>query len=223
MTDWPRTSLMRRGLRLEYATLGWNVVEIGFLVVAAVTARSVALAGFALDSLIEIFASLIVVGQLTGTADPYSEHRAVRRIGIAFFLLALYISVQTIVTLVVGIRPDSSPLGIAWLAATAVVMFGLAAGKARTGAQLAHPVLSAEAKVTVVDGALAAGILSGLLLNAIMGWWWADIAAGLVLVGYGIREGLHHVRSTAPRVEGGVPNSSVAGESLRGRSRHTRG
>ena len=148
-------------MRLEYATLGWNVVEIGFLVFAAVAARSVALAGFAFDSFIEIFASIVVIGELTGNADPVRERRAVRRIGFAFFGLAIYITIQSIATVALGIRPDSSPLGIAWLAATVVVMFGLAWGKARTGAELANPVLSAEAKVTVVDGSLAAGILVG--------------------------------------------------------------
>ena len=172
-----RAQLHRRGLRLEYATLGWNVVEIGFLIAAAVSASSVALAGFALDSFIEIFASIVVVRQLKGVESPQGDQRALRSIGVAFFLLALYIVVQAVVTLALGIRPDSSPLGIAWLAATCVVMFGLAAGKSRTGRLLGNPVLSAEAKVTVVDGALAAGILVGLVLNAAFGWWWADIAA----------------------------------------------
>ena len=189
-----RDGLLRRGLRLEYATLGWNVVEIGFLVWAAASARSVALAGFALDSCIEIFASIVVVWQLTGTSDAHDERRAVRLIGIAFFLLAAAIAVQAVVTLALGVHPDSSTLGIAWLAATCVVMFGLATAKARTGAALANPVLQAEAKVTVVDGALAAGILAGLVLNARAGWWWADVAAGVILIAYGAREGWHHLR-----------------------------
>jgi divalent metal cation (Fe/Co/Zn/Cd) transporter len=188
-----RAQLLRRGLWLEYATLGWNVVEIGFLVAAAVAAQSVALAGFALDSFIEIFASLVVVGQLRGTATPDGERRALRRIGLAFFGIALYIAAQAVVTLISGVEPDSSALGIGWLAATCVVMFGLAAGKARTGDALGHPVLRAEAGVTVVDGALAAGILAGLVLNAVAGWWWADVAAGAILVVYGIREGRDHL------------------------------
>ena len=189
-----REQLLRRGLRLEYATLGWNVVEIGFLVVAAVSASSVALAGFALDSFIEIFASIVVVRQLKGIQSAQGDQRALRSIGVAFFLLALYIGVQAVVTIALGIRPDSSPLGIVWLAATCVVMFGLAAGKSRTGRLLGNPVLSAEAKVTVVDGTLAAAILVGLVLNAAFGWWWADIAAGAVLVAYGLREGREHLR-----------------------------
>jgi hypothetical protein len=134
-----RAQLLRRGLWLEYATLGWNVVEIGFLVAAAVAAQSVALAGFALDSFIEIFASLVVVGQLRGTATPDGERRALRRIGLAFFGIALYIAAQAVVTLISGVEPDSSALGIGWLAATCVVMFGLAAGKARTATRSGIP------------------------------------------------------------------------------------
>ena len=77
-------------------------------------------------------------------------------------------------------------------------MFILALAKSRTGADLGSAVLRAEAMVTVVDGALAAGILAGLLLNALLGWWWADIAAGAILVAYGIREGHHHLREARP-------------------------
>ena len=196
--DRERTRLLRRGLRLEYATLGWNVVEIGFLILAAISARSVALAGFAFDSFIEIFASIVVVWQLRGAADAHDEQRAIRVIGLAFFGLAVYIAVQMVVTIALDIRPDSSPLGIAWLAATVVVMFSLAAAKFRTGAALGHPVLSAEAKVTVMDGALAAGILLGLILNATLGWWWADVAAGAILVVFGTREGIHHLSEARP-------------------------
>jgi divalent metal cation (Fe/Co/Zn/Cd) transporter len=183
--------LIRRGLRLEYATLGWNVVEIGFLVYAAVVARSVALAGFALDSVIEIFASVIVVWQLRGDVDPERDRRAERLIGIAFLALAIYLIGQTIVTLALDVHPASSPLGIAWLAATCVVMLSLAAGKARTGRELGNRVLQTEAKVTVVDGSLAAAVLLGLVLNTTLGWWWADIAGGVVVIAYGLREGRH--------------------------------
>jgi divalent metal cation (Fe/Co/Zn/Cd) transporter len=181
--------LTRRGLRLEYATLGWNVVEVGFLVYAAVAASSLALAGFALDSVIEIFASVVVVWQLRGDVDPERERRAERLIGIAFFGLAVYLIGQTLVTLALDVRPQSSPSGIAWLAATCVVMFCLAAAKARTGRELDSRVLQAEAKVTVVDGSLAAAVLLGLVLNTTLGWWWADIAGGVVVIAYGLREG----------------------------------
>jgi divalent metal cation (Fe/Co/Zn/Cd) transporter len=189
-------ALLRRGLRLEYATLGWNVAAIAFLVAAAVTARSVALAGFALDSAIEIFASVVVIWQLTGTATPEREHRAARLIGIAFLALALYLVAQTAATLATGIRPDSSPLGIALLAATTIVMFSLAAAKARTGRALRNQTLQTEAKVTMVDGALAAAILAGLVLNTAFGWWWADLVGGTVIIGYGLREGAHALRTS---------------------------
>jgi divalent metal cation (Fe/Co/Zn/Cd) transporter len=189
--------LVRRGLRLEYATLSWNVVGIIVSLVAAVAARSVALAGFALDSGVEIFASLVVVGELKGTTSEASQRRAERRIGYAFLALAVYLTGQAIVTIVAGVHPYSSPLGIGWLAASAVVMFGLAYGKAVTGRALEHRVLQAEAKVTVVDGALATATLLGLTLNAALGWWWADVAAGAVIVVYGVREGLHLLRRAA--------------------------
>jgi divalent metal cation (Fe/Co/Zn/Cd) transporter len=186
--------LLRRGLRLEYGTLGWNVLEIGFLAFAAIMARSVALAGFALDSCIEVFASLVVVWQLKGTATPERERRAVRLIGFAFLGLALYLIVQTAVTLAAGIRPESSPLGIGWLAATVVAMLGLAAAKARTGTALENRTLQTEAKVTMIDGALAATIFVGLVLNTAFGWWWADLAGGVVIIGYGLREGARALR-----------------------------
>jgi divalent metal cation (Fe/Co/Zn/Cd) transporter len=194
MSPTDTSRLLRRGLRLEYATLGWNVLEIGFLGFAAVMARSVALAGFALDSCIEIFASLVVVWQLKGTATPEREHRAVRMIGFAFLGLALYLVVQTAVTLAAGIRPESSPLGIGWLAATVVAMLGLAAAKARTGTALENRTLQTEAKVTMIDGALAATIFVGLVLNTAFGWWWADLAGGVVIIGYGLREGARALR-----------------------------
>jgi divalent metal cation (Fe/Co/Zn/Cd) transporter len=194
MSPTDTSRLLRRGLRLEYATLGWNVLEIGFLAFAAVMARSVALAGFALDSCIEIFASLVVVWQLKGTATPERERRAVRMIGFAFLGLALYLVVQTAVTLAAGIRPESSPLGIGWLAATVVAMLGLAAAKARTGTALENRTLQTEAKVTMIDGALAATIFVGLVLNTAFGWWWADLAGGVVIMGYGLREGARALR-----------------------------
>jgi len=183
--------LLRRGLRLEYATLGWNVIGIVVVVVAAIAARSVALAGFSLDSGVEIFASLVVVGELTGTATAESQRRAERRIGFAFLALAVYLVGQAILSVVAGVHPDSSPLGIGWLAATAVVMFALALGKSTTGRALDHHVLRTEAKVTVVDGVLATATLAGLALNAATGWWGADIAAGGIIVVYGVREGAH--------------------------------
>jgi divalent metal cation (Fe/Co/Zn/Cd) transporter len=172
---------------LEYVTLGWNVAGIIVLAVAAVTARSVALAGFGLDSLIEIGASAVVIWELSGTGED-RQRRSLRLIGYAFSGLAVYLLVQSTVVLAAGYRPRHSLLGIAWTAVTAVVMFALAAGKARTGRALDNPVLRTEGRVTLIDGILAAAVLAGLVLNATAGWWWADPAAGYMLVYYALRE-----------------------------------
>jgi divalent metal cation (Fe/Co/Zn/Cd) transporter len=182
-----RAGLLRRGFVLEYLTLGWNVVGIVVLAVAAIAAGSVALAGFGLDSLIEIGASTVVIWELSGTGLE-RQHRALRLIGVAFGLLAVYLAVQSTVVLVAGYHPRHSPAGIGWTAITAGVMFGLAAGKARTGAALDNPVLRTEGRVTLIDGLLAVAVLAGLLLNAGLGWWWADPLAGYVLVFYAARE-----------------------------------
>lgn len=183
------TALLRRGLRLEYATLGWNVAGVGIVIAAAVAAHSVALAGFGLDSLIEIFASMIVVWQLKNINDD-RERRALRLIGGAFFALALYVLVQAGYVLLARARPDTSTPGIAWLAATLIAMLLLAASKRQTGALLGNAVLITEAHVTLIDAYLAAAVLVGLVLNALLGWWWADPLAGLVIVYYGLREGI---------------------------------
>jgi divalent metal cation (Fe/Co/Zn/Cd) transporter len=185
--DQARTRLLRRGFTLEYATLGWNVAGVVVLAVAAVTARSVALAGFGLDSLIEIGASLVVVWELSGTGED-RQRRALRLIGFAFAALALYLLIQSTTVLAAGYHPRHSVLGIAWTAVTAAVMFALAAGKARTGRALDNLVVRTEGRVTTVDAILAVAVLFGLALNAAAGWWWADPVAGYVLVYYAARE-----------------------------------
>ena len=182
-----RASLLRRGFALEYATLSWNVAGLVVLAIAALSARSVALAGFGLDSLIEIGASTVVIWELSGTGEE-RQRRGLRLIGYAFAVLAAYLLVQSTVVLAAGYHPRHSVLGIAWTAVTAVVMFLLAAGKARTGRALGNPVLRTEGRVTMIDGILATAVLLGLTLNAALGWWWADPAAGYVLVFYAARE-----------------------------------
>jgi divalent metal cation (Fe/Co/Zn/Cd) transporter len=185
--DRARKVLLLRGFALEYVTLAWNVVGIAVLGIAAVAARSVALAGFGLDSLIEIGASTVVLWELSGTG-PERQRRGLRLIGYAFAALAAYLLIQSTLVLATGYRPRHSVLGIAWTAMTAVAMFALAAGKARTGRALGNPVLRTEGRVTMIDGILATAVLLGLILNAALGWWWADPAAGYVLVFYGVRE-----------------------------------
>jgi divalent metal cation (Fe/Co/Zn/Cd) transporter len=172
---------------LEWATLAWNLVGIVVLAFAAIAARSVALAGFGLDSLIEIGASIVVLWELADAAGTRQRH-ALRMIGCAFVALAVYLAIQSTIVLVIGYHPQHSVLGIAWTAVTAAAMFGLAAGKSRTGASLDNAVLRTEDRVTTIDGILAIAVLTGLVLNAALGWWWADPAAGYVLVYYGVRE-----------------------------------
>jgi divalent metal cation (Fe/Co/Zn/Cd) transporter len=179
--------LLRRGFVLEYLTLAWNVVGIIILAFAAITARSVALAGFGLDSLIEIGASTVVIWELSGTGAD-RQRRGLRLIGYAFAALAVYLLAQSTVALASGYHPRHSLIGIIWTAMTAAAMVALAGGKVRTGRALGNPVLRTEGRVTMIDGILAAAVLLGLTLNAALGWWWADPAAGYVLVYYAARE-----------------------------------
>jgi divalent metal cation (Fe/Co/Zn/Cd) transporter len=182
-----RRRLTRRGFALEWVTLAWNVAGAVILAFAAAAARSVALAGFGLDSLIEIGASTVVIWELSGTGQE-RQRRGLRLIGYAFAALAAYLLAQSTVALIAAYHPRHSVPGIAWTAVTAAVMLALAAGKARTGAALGNPVLQTEGRVTMIDGILACAVLLGLILNAAAGWWWADPAAGYVLVYYAARE-----------------------------------
>jgi divalent metal cation (Fe/Co/Zn/Cd) transporter len=191
-----RDDLRRRGLALEYATLAWNVVGVGILAVAAWRSGSVALAAFGLDSLIEIFASVVVIWQLTDTAAD-REPRALRLIGGAFLLLALYVLLQSAVAWHTGARAAPSIPGMVWLLATIVAMLSLAYGKRMVGRALGNVVLLAESRVTLIDAALAGVMLLGVGANTLFGWWWADPLAGLVIVGYGIREGRAALRHAA--------------------------
>ena len=143
--------------------------------------------GRGLDSLIEIGASTVVVWELSGTGEE-RQRRGLRLIGAAFAALAGYLLVQSTVVLATGYHPRHSVPGIIWTAVTSAVMFALAAGKARIGQALDNPVLRTEGRVTMIDGILATAVLLGLVLNAWLGWWWADPAAGYVLVFYAARE-----------------------------------
>jgi divalent metal cation (Fe/Co/Zn/Cd) transporter len=180
-------SALKRGRRLEAATLSWNVVGVAILVYAAFVARSVALAGFGLDSVIEIGASTVVLWELAEVAHT-RQRTALRLIGSSFVALAVYLGVQSTVVLLVGFRPHHSPLGIVWTAMTSVAMFTLASGKKRVGTLLANPVIMTEARVTLIDAILASAVLVGLAANAVLGWWWADPATGYLILYYALRE-----------------------------------
>jgi divalent metal cation (Fe/Co/Zn/Cd) transporter len=128
-----------------------------------------------------------VIWELSGTGQE-RQRRGLRVIGYAFVALAIYLLAQSTVVLATGYRPHHSVLGIIWTAVTAAAMFTLAAAKARTGQALDNPVLRTEGRVTMIDGILAVAVLLGLVLNAGLGWSWADPVAGYMLVYYAARE-----------------------------------
>ena len=185
--------LIRRGIGLEWTTLGWNVVGVGVLAYLALGTSSVALAGFGLDSLIEIAASAVVLWELSGSGAE-RRRRALRIIGAAFIALAVYLSAQSTVSLVLRHHPSPNLGGIVWTAATAAVMFGLAAAKSRTGKALANAVLIAEGRVTFVDAMLAIAVLLGVTLDLVFAWWWADAVVSYVLAFYAVREAVNIFR-----------------------------
>ena len=183
-------------MRLEYATVAWNVLEVFVTIGLGIAAGSLALIGFGLDSLVEIFASVVVLWHLRGGAGKERTQRALWLVAFAFFALAAVLLAGVVRDLVTDHRAGESPLGIAYLAVTAVVMFSLAVAKRRSSVDLDNHPLSHEARVTLLDGALATGILLALAVNAAFEWWWADplAAAGIALVAIseGIAAPRHH-------------------------------
>ena len=195
--------LRRRGVRLEWATNGWNVMEVGVTVTLGLQARSLALVAFGLDSIVEIFASSVVIRNLNDERpDPGDQriHRSLRLIALAFWLLAAFLCVASVRGLVLGSRPASSPLGIAYLAVTACIMFGLSVLKRHTGQQMPSETLLAESAMTFLDGCLASSILLALVLNDVLGWWWTDAIAALVVAGFALAEGVRHWLDSAPHL-----------------------
>lgn len=183
-TPTDRAALQRRALRLEYATIAWNIGEAVLTIGLGWAARSLALIGFGTVSIVELFASAVVVWHLRPgheTDQPDRTRLALRLIAVAFLALAAVLSVAAINDLATGRRADESPLGIAYLAIAAVVMFSLAAPKRRTAVLLDSAPLHSEAAVTFLDGVLSTTTLIGLALNAYLGWWWADPAAALLV------------------------------------------
>lgn len=193
--------LRRRALRLEWATNGWNAMEVLVTISLGVQAGALALIAFGLDSVVEIFASTVVIRNLRDDHhDPGDRrvHRSLRLIAMAFWLLAAFLVVISVRGLIRGDRPDSSPLGVAYLALTAFAMFGLARLKRVTADELGSEPLQAEAAMTFLDGCLSSGILAALVLNAWLGWWWTDGVAALLVAGLAISAGVEHWRESAP-------------------------
>lgn len=176
-------------------------MEVVVTITLGIQARSLALVAFGLDSVVEIFASTVVIRNLSDQRpDPNDRriHRSLRLISVAFWVLAGFLCAASIRGLVLAGRPASSPLGIAYLAVTAVAMFSLAVLKRRTATQMASETLSAEASMTFLDGCLSSSILVALVLNTTLGWWWTDALAALVVAGFAMSEGVRHWQESAP-------------------------
>ena len=192
-----RRALLHRGLRLEYLTVGWNLMEGAIAVTAALAAGSVALLGFGIDSFVESVSGSVLVWRLRAeTAGDRAEEtierferRAERLVGISFFALAAYVVFDAITTLVSQERPHASPVGIALTAVSIGVMLWLARAKRRTATELGSRALAADAEQTQACWYLSIVVLTGIGLNAVFGWWWADPLAALGVSLLLVREG----------------------------------
>jgi cation diffusion facilitator family transporter len=197
-----RASVLRRGLLLEYLTVGWNIIEGLIAIVAGLGAGSIALIGFGIDSFVESVSGSVLIWRLraeaTGGADEERtervERRAERLVGVSFLVLGVYVAYEAVQTLLAQERPAASPVGIALTLLSLVVMLWLARAKLRTGEALASRALIADSKQTLACWYLSAIALVGLTLNAVFGLWWADPVAALAIVVFLAREGIEALK-----------------------------
>lgn len=197
-----RPALVRRGLLLEYLTVGWNVFEGLVAIGAGIASGSIALIAFGVDSFVETISGLVLAWRLRaedrGTLGESALERVERRaevlVGVAFLVLAAYVIVESVRTLVAGEAPDASPVGIALTAISIAVMLWLARAKRQTGEALGSRALIADSKQTRACWYLSAVTLAGLGLNALLGWWWADPVAAVAIAFLLVREGWEALR-----------------------------
>jgi divalent metal cation (Fe/Co/Zn/Cd) transporter len=193
-----RGALVRRGLWLNYATIGYNALEAVVSIAAGLVSGSVALVGFGFDSAIEVTAAGAAQWRLRADLDPGRRERvermALRVIGWSFLALAAYVSYESAETLWRGDQPERSVLGLAILVLSVVVMPLLARAKRRVARGLASRALEADATQTSLCAYLSVIALTGVALNAVVGWWWADPAAALAMVPIIAREGVEGIR-----------------------------
>ena len=201
-----RRALVRRGLWLNYATIGYNTLEAVVSIVAGLLAGSVALVGFGFDSAIEVTAAGAAQWRLRADWDAARRERAeritLRVIGASFLALAAYVLVDSAKTLWLREAPERSVAGIVILVLSVILMPLLARAKRRVASGLASRALNADASQTAVCAYLSIIALVGVLLNALVGWWWADPVAALVMVPIIAREGLEGVRGVSACDEG---------------------
>ena len=172
----------------------WNFLEAGVALWSAVTASSVALFAFGLDSIVEIFAGAVLIWRLNLKEDKEednAESRALKLVGITFFLLAAFVAFQSFSTLAgVFVEPEESLVGIVLVVASAVLMTVLYFGKTKIATKLGSRALRAEAVESLMCDLQDLTVLVGLAFNALLGWWWADPIAALLLIPFFIKEGL---------------------------------
>jgi divalent metal cation (Fe/Co/Zn/Cd) transporter len=181
--------LRRRAVALAWLTVVWNAIEAVVAIVAGRAAGSLALVGFGLDSTIEVASAGVIIWQFSGP-DEEREERALRLIAASFFALAAYVTAQAGFDLIAGSQPESSTIGIALAVASLIVMPILATAKRSTGRRLGSATVTADSQQTWLCTYLSVVLLTGLLLNATLGWWWADPLAALIIAALAAREGV---------------------------------
>lgn len=179
---------VRRGRRLEYLTIGWNLLEAVVAVVAGLLAGSIALVGFGIDSVIEVSSGAILLWRLF--SGEHREQIALKLVGISFLALAAYVGFEAVKSLWFHEPPDESYVGITIAALSLIVMPILARAKRRVAANLNSQAMQADSRQTDICAYLSAILLVGLGLNALFGWWWADPVAGLIMIPIIAREGI---------------------------------
>jgi divalent metal cation (Fe/Co/Zn/Cd) transporter len=186
-----RERLVRRARLLAWTGNAWHLAEFGIALGAGIAASSIALTGFGLDALVEMFAGLVVVWRFAVRRDgtAAAERRAQQLIAASFFFLAAYVGAESVDVLVAGRHPGTSWVGIGLAASTAPTMPLLAIAKRRVGQRLSSAATVSEAGQNMLCAYLSVALLSGLLANALVGWWWADPGAALVISALAIREG----------------------------------
>lgn len=178
-----RITDLREGRRLEYLTLVWNAIEAVVAIGAGVAAGSTSLIGFGVDSVIESSSGAVLLWRLQDHDEDGSRERlALRLVGLSFLALAAWVTLEAVESLWLGDAPSASPIGIAIAALSLVVMPWLARRKRRLALRLDSRALASDSRQTSLCAWLSAILLGGLLFNAILGWWWADPVAALVMV-----------------------------------------
>lgn len=184
-----KARLGRRAQLLAGASVAYNLVEAVIAISAGLVAGSVALIGFGLDSVVEVSSGLIILWQFRHSLPESREQRALRLMALSFFALAGYVGFESIRALVTSHEPDSSGIGIALATASLIVMPFLSWAQRRTGQALGSNAVVADSTQTRLCTYMSAILLGGLVLNATLGWAWADPVAGLVIAAIAVKEG----------------------------------